>query len=42
MDASASVDGDTDVTAAGAGVRTVVVTAREDVEIAAQVRAALR
>lgn len=34
--------GDGDITAAGAAVRTVVVTAREDVEIARQVRRVLR
>jgi acetate kinase len=33
--------GDADVSAPGAGVRTMVVTAREDIEIARQTRAAL-
>ena len=33
--------GDTDVSAASASVRTLVITAREDVEIARQVRATL-
>jgi acetate kinase len=42
IDPSVVVDGDADITAAGAGVRTVVVTAREDVEIAAQTRAVVR
>jgi len=34
--------GDTDVTAAGAAVRTLVITAREDLEIARQTRSALQ
>jgi acetate kinase len=38
IDADAAVDGDTEITAPGAAVRTFVVTAREDVEIARQVR----
>jgi acetate kinase len=33
--------GDADISAPAAGVRTLVITAREDVEIARQVRAAL-
>lgn len=41
IDADAAVDGDTEITAPGAAVRTFVVTAREDVEIARQVRALL-
>jgi acetate kinase len=41
IDAEAPVDGDTEITAPGAAVRTFVVTAREDVEIARQVRALL-
>ncbi len=40
-DANASTTGDAEISAAGAAVRTFVVTAREDVEIARQVRAAL-
>lgn len=36
-----SADGDADVSGAGAGVRTVVVTAREDLEVAGQVRKVL-
>jgi acetate kinase len=36
--ANAAAAGDADVTAAGAGVRVLVITAREDVEIAHQVR----
>jgi acetate kinase len=39
--ANAAVDGDADITATGASVRTLVVTAREDLEIARQTRAAL-
>ena len=39
--ANALARGDADVSAAGASVRTVVVSAREDLEIAAQTRAAL-
>jgi len=38
---NAGADGDTDVTAAGASVRTLVIEAREDLEIAAGVRAHL-
>lgn len=38
VDGHASVDGDTEITAPGATVRTFVITAREDVEIAHQVR----
>jgi acetate kinase len=41
IDAEAPVDGDTEITAPGAAVRTFVVTAREDVEIARQVRTVL-
>jgi acetate kinase len=41
IDPEVSVEGDADITAAGAGVRTVVVTAREDVEIARQSRRAV-
>ncbi|NDU73116.1 acetate/propionate family kinase [Actinomadura sp. DSM 109109] len=41
-DRNAAADGDTDVTAAGAAVRTLVVAAREDLEIAAGVRRCLR
>ena len=37
-----AADGDADVSADGAPVRTLVVPAREDVEIARQVRALLR
>ncbi|MFF5262348.1 acetate/propionate family kinase [Actinomadura viridis] len=40
--ANAGVHGDAEITAAGAPVRTLVVEAREDLEIAAGVRAALR
>lgn len=40
-DANAAAGGDADVSAAGARARTLVVTAREDVEIARQTRAAL-
>jgi acetate kinase len=36
-----AVDGDAEITADGARVRTLVVTAREDVEIARQVRTLL-
>jgi acetate kinase len=39
--AAATAGGDVDVSAAGARVRTLVITAREDIEIARQVRAAL-
>lgn len=39
--ANAGAHGDADVSAAGTGARTVVVSAREDLEIAAQTRAAL-
>ena len=38
VDPDAPVDGDTEITAPGASVRTFVLTAREDVEIARQVR----
>ena len=38
---NAGAHGDADVSAAGASVRTIVVSAREDLEIAAQTRAAL-
>ena len=38
---NAGVHGDADVSAAGASVRTIVVSAREDLEIASQTRAAL-
>ncbi|SFN90799.1 MULTISPECIES: acetate/propionate family kinase [Actinomadura] len=41
-DRNAAADGDTDITHAGAAVRTLVVTAREDLEIAAAVRNCLR
>ena len=41
IDGDAPVDGDTEITAPGAAVRTFVVTAREDVEIARQVRTVL-
>ncbi|GGT77659.1 acetate/propionate family kinase [Actinomadura citrea] len=41
-DRNAAADGDTDVTAAGAAVRALVVTAREDLEIATGVRRCLR
>lgn len=41
-DRNAAADGDTDITRAGAAVRTLVVTAREDLEIAAAVRRCLR
>lgn len=41
-EANERVDGDTDITGAGAKVRTFVVTAREDLEIAHGTRAALR
>jgi acetate kinase len=40
--ANAAATGDADITAAGAAVRTLVVSAREDLEIAAGVRAVLR
>jgi acetate kinase len=40
--ANAAAAGDVEISAAGAAVRTVVVTAREDLEIARQIRAALR
>ncbi|MBE1534024.1 acetate kinase [Actinomadura algeriensis] len=40
-DGNADADGDADVSAAGAAVRTLVVTAREDLEIAAEVRRVL-
>lgn len=40
-DANAAASADAEITAAGAAVRTVVITAREDLEIARQVRAAL-
>jgi len=40
-DANAEADGDVDLSAADASVATLVVTAREDLEIARQVRAAL-
>ena len=40
--ANAAAAGDAEISAAGPAVRTVVVTAREDLEIARQVRAALR
>lgn len=40
-DANARADGDADVSAPGASVRTVVVTAREDLEITRQVRSFL-
>ncbi|GAA4147361.1 acetate/propionate family kinase [Actinomadura keratinilytica] len=40
-EANATARGDAEITAAGAPVRTLVVTAREDLEIAAGVRAAL-
>ena len=36
------VSGDVDISGAGAGVRTVVIRAREDLEIAGQVRSVLR
>jgi acetate kinase len=39
--ANVAADGDTDVSAPGAAVRTLVVSAREDLEIAGQVRAVL-
>jgi acetate kinase len=38
---NAATTGDGDVSAAGAAVRTLVVTAREDVEIARQIRRVL-
>jgi acetate kinase len=41
-DRNAAATGDADISAAGASVRTLVVTAREDLEIARQVRATLR
>lgn len=41
VDGDVPVDGDTEITAPGAAVRTFVVTAREDVEIARQVRTVL-
>jgi acetate kinase len=41
IDPDSPVDGDTEITAPGAAVRTFVVTAREDVEIARQVRSLL-
>jgi acetate kinase len=40
-DANAAATGDADIGASGALVRTIVVTAREDLEVARQVRAAL-
>jgi acetate kinase len=40
-DANAAATGDADIGAAGAAVRTLVVTAREDLEVARQVRATL-
>ncbi len=40
-DANAAASGDADVTAAGAGARVLVLEAREDLEIASQVRATL-
>jgi acetate kinase len=40
-DRNEAVTGDTDISAAGAAVRTLVVTAREDVEIGGQVAAVL-
>jgi acetate kinase len=39
--ANEAVDGDADISAAGAAVRTLVVTAREDLEIARLTRATL-
>lgn len=42
VDADRPVDGDTEITAPGAAVRSFVVTAREDVEIAHQVRSIVR
>jgi acetate kinase len=41
-EANAAASGDADVTAAGAGARVLVLEAREDLEIASQVRATLR
>jgi acetate kinase len=41
VDGDTPVDDDTEITAPGAAVRTFVVTAREDVEIARQVRTVL-
>jgi hypothetical protein len=38
---NARVDGDADISAAGAAVRTVVVVSREDLQVAAEVRALL-
>jgi acetate kinase len=40
-ESNAATEGDVDITAPGAPARTVVVTAREDLEIADQVRARL-
>ena len=39
--ANEAVEGDADISSAGASARTVVVTAREDLEIACQVRGLL-
>jgi acetate kinase len=41
-DRNARADGDTDITAAGAVIRAFVVAAREDIEIARQVREVLQ
>ena len=41
-DANSGAQGDADISAAGSAVRTAVITAREDIEIARQARAALR
>ena len=40
-DTDGDTDGDTDITAAGAEVSTVVVTAREDLEVAREVQRVL-
>ena len=39
---NATATGDCDITAAGSGARTIVVTSREDLEIARQVREVLQ
>jgi len=41
-DANAGAQGDADISAPGSAVRAAVITAREDVEIARQARAAVR
>jgi len=41
-DATSGARGDADISASGSAVRTAVITAREDIEIARQARAVLR